>query len=64
MGNPWMAHVKHVKKQNPKLMKTGGLKAILKLAGKTYKKHGKTKSHSKSHKKHKKTRKHRSRKHH
>ena len=34
MGNPWMDHVKTVKKANP----DKSLKEILKMAGKTYKK--------------------------
>lgn len=37
MGNPWMDHVKKTKEENPELMKKEGLKAVLKLAGKTYK---------------------------
>lgn len=37
MGNPWMDHVKKIKEENPELMKKDGLKAVLKLAGKTYK---------------------------
>ena len=37
MGNPWMDHVKKTKEENPELMKKDGLKAVLKLAGKTYK---------------------------
>ena len=66
MANAWMEHVKKVRKENPKLMEKGGLKAILKLAGNTYKKSGKshvvkkTKNHvtKKSKKSHKKSRKH------
>jgi ribosomal protein L12E/L44/L45/RPP1/RPP2 len=37
MGNPWMDHVKTVKKANP----GKSLKEILKMAGKTYKKQAK-----------------------
>lgn len=67
MANRWLVHVKAVKAKNAGLMKTGGLKAILKLAGKTYKKDGKSvkktkskkggKSLSKKKVNHKKTRK-------
>jgi len=38
MANTWMTHVKQVGGDNPELMKKGGFKAILKLAGKTWKK--------------------------
>lgn len=38
MGNPWMDHVKAVKKANP----GKSLKEVLKMAGKTYKKQGKS----------------------
>ncbi len=37
MGNPWMDHVKSVRKANPGKQ----LKEILKMAGKTYKKQAK-----------------------
>ena len=37
MGNPWMDHVKKTQMGNKDLMKKEGFKAILKLAGKTYK---------------------------
>tara|TARA_B100002019_G_C21199760_1_gene563347 strand:- start:955 stop:1239 length:285 start_codon:yes stop_codon:yes gene_type:complete len=37
MGNPWMDHVKAVKKANP----DKSLKEVLKMAGKTYKKQAK-----------------------
>ena len=36
MGNPWMDHVKTVRKANP----GKSLKEVLKMAGKTYKKQG------------------------
>jgi len=48
MANRWLVHVKAVKAKNAGLMKTGGLKAILKLAGKTYKKDGKSVKKTKS----------------
>lgn len=38
MGNPWMDHVKTVRKANP----GKSLKEVLKMAGKTYKKQGKS----------------------
>ena len=38
MESPWNKHVKKTMQENPKLLKKEGLKAILKLAGKTYKK--------------------------
>ena len=63
MGNPWLAHVKDVSKKHKGI----GLKKILQLAKKTYKKspvaHKKRrKTHRKTHKKRRKThKKHRKR---
>ncbi len=38
MANAWLAHVKQTGGENPDVMKKGGFKAILKLAGQTWKK--------------------------
>lgn len=38
MGSAWLDHVKKTSVANPGLMKSDGFKAILKLAGKTWKK--------------------------
>ena len=38
MESPWNKHVKKTMQENTELMKKDGLKAILKLAAKTYKK--------------------------
>ena len=46
MGNPWMDHVKAVKKANP----GKSLKEVLKMAGKTYKKQPKAPGAKKSRK--------------
>ena len=42
MAGEWLKHVKKTQKENSKLMKTGGLKAILKKASATFKKVKKT----------------------
>ena len=38
MGSAWLDHVKQTGGANPDVMKQGGFKAILKLAGQTWKK--------------------------
>ena len=38
MANAWLAHVKRTGEKNPDVMQKGGFKAILKLAGRTWKK--------------------------
>jgi len=38
MGSAWLDHVKQTGGENPDVMKQGGFKAILKLAGQTWKK--------------------------
>jgi hypothetical protein len=38
MAGEWLKHVKKTQKENSKLLKTGGLKAILKKASATFKK--------------------------
>jgi hypothetical protein len=38
MVNAWLGHVKRTGKENPDVMQKGGFKAILKLAGQTWKK--------------------------
>lgn len=53
MGNPWMDHVKAVKKANP----GKSLKEVLKMAGKTYKKQPKAPGAKKSRKTRKMTKK-------
>ena len=42
MASEWLKHVKKTQKENSMLMKTGGLKAILKKASATFKKVKKT----------------------
>ena len=66
MGNPWRDHVKQTLAGNPELKAKEGLKGILKLASKTYKKSAKAvedviePTHKKSTRRHRK----RSAKHH